>query len=265
MKEESEMKIWRRSIALICLILFAGKTYAVPSGEVWTPATLDIQPYGVLRVNVVNFFSMFETAKGGASAFPTISGLSLGVLPFNKIQMEVGVDLEEPSDYPVYFNAKLGTPEDALFKWCPGMSVGVFNVGTQKGQSDMDIVYAVIGKTIPKVGRIQVGPYFGNRNSSYFFIPDAGDDDLGVMVGFDRGFLSVKDRNGGEFNRMVLAADYASGKNAFGGGGVGLYYYFTRGAAVLTGPVWFNEPLINGEWKWTIQVYLNADLHFPGK
>lgn len=65
-------------------------------------------------------------------------------------------------------------------------------------------------------------------------------------VAFDRGFMPVKDKAGNEYNKLVFAADYASGKNALGGGGAGLYYYFTKDISLLTGPVWFNEKVING-------------------
>jgi len=55
----------------------------------------------------------------------------------------------------------------------------------------------------------------------------------------------------------VLAADYASGKNYIGGGGFGMYHYFTKDISLLTGPVWFNDHAINGQWKWTVQLDIN--------
>ncbi len=61
----------------------------------------------------------------------------------------------------------------------------------------------------------------------------------------------------GEFNRFVFVADYASGDNAIGGGGTGLYVYFTRKIDLAFGPVWFNDEGINGTWKWTMQLDIN--------
>jgi hypothetical protein len=78
----------------------------------------------------------------------------------------------------------------------------------------------------------------------------------GLMIGWDKGFHPVKDEKG-EFNRFVLAADYASGENAIGGGGAGLYIYFTRDVSLLMGPVWFNDRDLNGDYKWTIQLDIN--------
>ncbi|MBI1865160.1 MAG: EscU/YscU/HrcU family type III secretion system export apparatus switch protein, partial [Nitrospirae bacterium] len=66
-----------------------------------------------------------------------------------------------------------------------------------------------------------------------------------------------KDAEGNELSRLVFAVDYASGDNALGGGGAGLYYYFTKNVSLLTGPVWFNEEAINGKWKWTTQLDVN--------
>ena len=72
--------------------------------------------------------------------------------------------------------------------------------------------------------------------------------------------VSVKDKDGNEFNRIVFAADYASGKNAIGGGGFGFYYFFTKDISLLTGPVWFNDTDVNGRWKWTVQLDINVPI-----
>jgi hypothetical protein len=77
------------------------------------------------------------------------------------------------------------------------------------------------------------------------------------MIAFDRGFCRLRDAGSSQYSRLVLAADYASGNNAIGGCGVGACYYFTPRISLLTGPVWFNEEAINGEWKWTIQLDIN--------
>ena len=137
--------------------LTAGIAYAGPSSTCWTPMTMDIQSYGVLHLGVDNYFTVLRKADNGGSSFPTDTGLTMGVLPFDKIQMEVGVDWLEPSDYPFYFNAKIGTPEDSLFNGSPALAIGIFNVGTKTGVTDQDIGYAVIGKTIPGVGRFSAG------------------------------------------------------------------------------------------------------------
>ncbi len=245
-------------LTLTGLFLLNGVAFATPSTTYWTPATTDIQPFGILHIGVDNYFTVFRKAKNGASSFGTDIGLTMGVLPFEKLQMEVGVDLIEPTDYPVSFNAKLGTPEDSLFKWSPALNIGIFNVGTKKDVTNQNIVFGLVGKTIPVIGtRLFAGPYIGNGKA---LVDRRGDrENKGFMIGFDRGFFPAKDSEGNEYKKVVLAADYASGKNSIGGGGFGLYYYFTKDISLLTGPVWFNEKEINGKWKWTVQLDINVD------
>jgi hypothetical protein len=240
------------------ILLGAKIGIATPSTTYWTPATTDIQPYGVLHLGVDNYFTIFKEAEDGGSALPTDAGLTIGILPFESLQMEVGVDLIEPTDDPISFNAKLGTPEGSLFNGSPALNIGIFNAGTEDGVTDQDIVYGLVGKTIPYLGRLHFGPYIGNGDSLIDADGDAANK--GVMIGYDRGFLPFTDREGNEFNRLIFAADYASGNNSIGGGGFGLYYFFTKDISLLTGPVWFNESEINGEWKWTIQLDINMDL-----
>ncbi len=246
-------------LTLLAVLMFmSGIAHATPSTTYWTPMTVDIQPYGVLHIGVDNYFTVFRKASNGSGSFPTDFGLTMGVLPFEKLQMEVGVDLLESSNYPLYFNTKIGSPEGALFKGSPTLQLGIFNVGTKNNVTNQNIVHVVIGKTIDGIGRISAGPYIGNKK---VLIDKNGDkENTGIMVAFDRGFMPVKDKNGNEYNKLVFAADYASGKNALGGGGFGLYYYFTKDISLLTGPVWFNEEAINGKWKWTVQLDINLPI-----
>jgi hypothetical protein len=249
-----------RKLALVLAVLAAivpTAASATPSSTVWTPMSLDIQPYGVAHWGVDNYFTVFRKAANGAGDFPTDAGFTIGVLPGDKLKLELGVDLLEPSDYPVSFNAKLGYSEGGLFDGAPALQLGIANAGTESGVTNQNLVYLVVGKTIPHFGRLSVAPYRGNPD---LLVDAKGEkENTGVMVAFDRGFHPVKDAAGAEFNRFVIAADYASGENALGGGAVGLYYYFTPNVSLLTGPVWFNEEAINGEWKWTIQLDVNHD------
>lgn len=260
------MKLFKLfSAVVIALTLISGVAHATPSTTYWTPMTPDIQSYGVLHIGIDNYFRVASKPSDEATAsFPTDMGLTMGVLPFEKIQMEIGVDYLAPSDNPWFFNAKIGFPEGKMFSWSPALQIGVFNVGTKTNDANLtngtnqNIVFGVIGKTIPYLGRLSAGPYIGNDS---VLRSSAGEkENTGFMVAFDHGFLPVKDKNGNEYNKIVFAADYASGKNAIGGGGFGLYYFFTKDISLLTGPVWFNDEGINGKWKWTTQLDINCSL-----
>lgn len=248
------MKMLAAAAAIVALA--SSMAMATPSTTFWTPMTLDIQSYKVLHLGIDNYFTVDKQASSGNQmAFPTDLQLTMGVLPFDKLQMEVGIDALYPSDNPYFFNAKIGAPEDALFKGAPALQVGIFGVGTKDKVTNQDVVYGVIGKSIPVLGRLSVGPYIGNKTA--LNAGGTGTDNAGFMVAIDHGLFPAKDAAGNEYSRVVLAADYASGKNAIGGGGVGVYYYFTKDISLLTGPVWFNEKAINGTWKWTTQLDIN--------
>jgi hypothetical protein len=242
----------RRLTALI----LAGGLYAVvsatPSTEFWTSGTTDIQPFGVAHIGIDNYFTVFKKFTDGGGAFPTDAGLTVGVLPFSKVQMEIGIDLMEPLDFPVFVNVKLGVPENGFFKGQPGLVAGIFNVGTEKNMTDYNIAYTAIGKTLPVIGRFFLGGYIGKKTTL------AGATDKGITVAWDRSFLPAKSASGAEYSRLLLCADWASGKNYYGGGGAGIAFYFNESISVLTGPVFFNDETLNGKWKWSTQLDVNC-------
>ncbi len=284
------MKRLERTIIPIVFLslLVEGTVLATPSTTYWTTATSDVQPFNVWHIGVDNYFRLYQTQqdieKGQGAALPTDVGLTVGVLPFEKLNMEVGIDYLGPATFAhptlrsmgssVLFNAKLGTPEGAfLGSWFPAFNVGIFNVGTKSEVTSMNIVDFLVGKTLGPFGRIHGGGYYGNPGSVLMnkngCVPGAtrslpcsagqaaDHQNTGGMVGYDYGFWKVKDKEGNEYNKWVLAADYASGKNYIGGGGFGMYHYFTKDISLLTGPVWFNDHAINGQWKWTVQLDIN--------
>src|SRR3989338_7220032 len=245
----------------LAVLFGAGTVYATPSTTYWTTSVIDVQPYGVWHLGIDNYFTVFKD-QPDAVAFGTDLGLTVGVFPYEKIQLEVGVDLIENAyfdsggkDYPLFFNFKFGTPEGSLFPGSPGIAAGMWNIGTESDVTNYNIFHAMIGKTIPQIGRIHVGAYSGKKN----LLKSSGDDKTvgtaddeeeatGFMIGWDRWL--VKDK-------FMLAADYASGDNAVGAGGFGLYWFFAPNASMLMGPVFFNDKGVNGEWKWTTQLDVN--------
>lgn len=267
MKSLKSLSVRAAAVSSVLFACGAGIAQATPSTTYWTPASSDIQPYGVLHIGIDNYFTIGR--KGERGDLPTDVGLTIGALPYEKLQLEVGVDLMEPSTDPIFFNAKIGTPEGALFNGSPAINVGVFNVGTDSkaasedgdGRTDYNIVDLIVGKTLPGgLGRLHAGVYYGNSKA---LLDRNGDkENTGYMIGWDMGILREKESNGGEYHKWVFAADYASGKNAIGGGGIGVYHYFTKNISLLTGPVWFNEPAVagpnaNAKWVWTTQIDIN--------
>jgi len=255
------------AVILLAVVVFNGVANATPSTTFWTPMVMDIQPYGVFHLGVDNYFRVFTKASPSGSLPTDLTIPEIGVLPFDKVQMEVGIDYMANTDYPWLFNGKIGSLEDSYFKGQPAIEIAVFDVGTKSSgpsRTDWDVAYMVIGKTIDPIGRFSIGPYIGNHAA---LISSNGEhNNTGVMVAFDHGFFPVMDKDGNvDYNKVVFAADYASGKNVIGGGGFGVYYYFTKDISLLTGPVWFNDTGINGQWKWTVQLDINLPKLFGKK
>jgi len=221
---------------------------ATPTTTFWTPAVMDIQAPGVWHITYDSYFTVGHKGPGRVGeSFPTDMGLTYGFKVSRKVLGEAGFDVLEPTDQPLFFNAKIGYPEGALRRNAPALQIGVFNAGTKTGVTNQNIVHLIVGKTLPRrMGRVHASIYRGNSD---VLRSSAGEvENTGFMVAYDRWLTPGK---------YMLAADYASGKNAIGGGGVGLYTFFNRDISLLAGPVWFNDRGINGRTKWTVQLDVN--------
>lgn len=230
------------------LLLSVEAVSATPSSTFWTTAQTDVQPTGVWHAGVDCYFTVDKTSASGEQGdFPADFGLTVGLPIWGKLQAEVGVDAMFPSDHPLYLNAKVGLPEGCFGAWSPSVSLGVFNVGFAQGETDYNILHAAAGMTLPlKLGRLFLGGYIGNGN--LLVSSDGADESAGFMIGYDRPLIE---------GRLSIAADYAGGRNAIGGGGIGLCYYCSDKTSILAGPVWFNDAALNGPVKWTVQVDIN--------
>lgn len=232
-----------------------------PSTVFWTVCTTDVYATGTGHIEEDAYFTPFNRRGHGAS-FPPDTSFELGAFSWKEVSAEAGVDYLGGTDDPLYFNMGLAIADDKLFKGAPAFKVGCFNVGTRNrgsGRTDENIVDLIMGVTLPEGigGRFCLGGFSGSRA--------IGKNRQGFMVSYQRFFHPAKSCKGVDYFKWVLSADYASGKNAIGGGGVGLGYYFTPDIYVLTGPVWFNSAKINGSWKWSVQLAINFSLFDPKK
>lgn len=245
--------------------------FATPSTTFWTPMVEDIQPYGVLHLGIDNYFRLATPVTNTNAAFPTdFTAPTIGFLPFKKFQGEVGADYFGSTSHPWLFNTKVGVPEGSFSKYQPALEMGIYDLGKKfnlnPGESrlDFDVVYGVVGKTFPKAGRVTAGPYIGNHSA---LISSSGKtENVGFMAAFDHSFLPVIAKDGSfQYSKVVLAADYQSGKNALGAAGGGLYYYFTSDISLLVGPTFFNDKDLNGNWRLSTQLDINLPKLNPRK
>lgn len=243
--------------------MLAGSASATPSTTFFTPATTYMQPFGVPHIT-------YDTYFNGRVAYPIDTGLTIGILPFEKFQAEIGFDAflpykgfyAEPAG-PFSLNAKVGIPDGAYGKWFPGVSAGIYGVGLTKGTS-FDILHGEISKLLP-IGTLVAGGYFGVGGDDALWRSSGGVvHRAGVMGAYVTPDIMIN-RKG--LNKINFFADVMTGKNAFGGGGPGLGIYFTPSIDLLTGPVFFLDKALqppfppgNGSsMMWTVQLDVDID------
>lgn len=235
-------------MATALTIATTGIAMATPSTQIWIPST-DVQAFKSLHLGIDNYT---RTSSGGSDFRPNVYdlGLTAGVLPFEKVQAEVGVDymtygVNSLDSNPLSFNAKLGTPEDSLFSGSPALAFGGYGFGTKKDLTDSNIVYGLAAKTLPVVGRLSAGYYVGNDKV-------IGDKNDGVLLSWDRTMSEISDK-------LWVAADYQGGDNTVGAFSFGASWAFTKTVSVIFGYDIYNDQSMAGKNTFTTQL----DINFP--
>jgi hypothetical protein len=248
----------KKIAVIISLVLLCGTAaHATPSTQIWIPST-DIQPFKKVHFGFDQYIKM-EKADGTREANVINNGITVGVLPFEKIQMEVGIDQRsygvEPStdSTPFYFNAKIGTPEGSLFSGSPAIAIGGYDFGTKKFDSatalgtDYNIIYGLIAKTLGKAGRFSVGYYQGS--DKLLLDKNGKADEKGVLASWDRTISEISDK-------LWVAVDYMGGENSYGALSYGLAWKFAPNVGVIFGMDDYN----NSNFKPTYTIQVDIDL-----
>ncbi len=253
-------------LATLAAVASAQTARATPSTTYWAPSTTYVQPFLVPHVTYDTYFWKGTVAgQAGSPLYPIDTGLTMGVLPFEKLNLEVGFDLFLPSKDPLQLNAKLGVPEAAFFTGSPSLAVGIYGVGTKSSSSteagtDFDLVYGQVQKNLPWGGYVSAGGYYGAGSRILWLGSDGRENRAGFM-----GAVAAPDWNVNlpGLKKVVFVADVQTGKNVFGAGGPGVYLYFTDTVDLLTGPVWFfDRDLQPGgrDLLWTVQLDIDVQL-----
>jgi hypothetical protein len=177
-------------------------------------------------------------------------GITVGLLPFEKIGLEVGIDYRDVDGNhmnPLFFNFKLGVPEGAFFKYMPAIALGGYDFGTSyKATANPDvfvtsynILYGLASKNIWKLGRFSVGGYkgaVGGDPELTFYVPSdpASVESAGVLVSWDRTLTEISDK-------LWAAVDFQSGRNGYGALSFGLAWSFAANASLVAGMDFFND------------------------
>jgi hypothetical protein len=232
---------------------------ATPSTTYWTPATTYVQPYLVPHLT-------YDTYFGESGAYPIDTGITLGVLPWEKLQGEVGFDVlygpgAVTTKAAFLLNAKLVIPEGALGEMAPGFSLGAQNIGFEKNVSDLNLFHASVGKTFG-FGNLTAGAYYG-ANKKALLTTAAKVPQFGGLASYTSPDINVKVTG---LDKVVFLADVQTGKNNFGAYGAGVAFYFTPAIDVITGPVFFLDKDVQpgaSKMLWTVQLDVDFDLRTP--
>jgi hypothetical protein len=225
-------------LAALTIALFSATGVATATGstQIWIPST-DIQAFKSVHLGIDNYIRTQKDANGVYGSGIYDIGLTTGISPFTKVQAEFGIDYLNMGDnaaldaknydlHPIYFNGKIALPEDSLFKVAPAIAVGAYNFGLKSGLTNYNIVYALIAKTIPVVGRISVGYYIGNKN---LLVDENGNaSNSGLLLSWDRAMTEISDK-------LWLAVDYQGGKNYLGALNIGFSWAFSKNVSVIFG------------------------------
>jgi len=249
----------KKLIIILFVIFLFGNTEidSTPSTQLWIPST-DFQGFGTFHLGFDNFFRL-KNVDGTRGGTIYCAGFTTGILPFKKVQAEGGIDYFTMSDplydnNPLLFNIKVGIPEGSLFKNCPGIVAGAYNIGTKQNLTNYNMYYGLVAKTLPFIGRISAGYYAGNKA---ILLDDKGKTaNNGLLLSWDRTMTEISDK-------LWIAVDYQGGNNSFGSLNAGFSWAFSKNvSAIFAYDIWNDSKVLynsrdTNSNSLTIQVDIN--------
>jgi hypothetical protein len=242
-------------IIFLSLSILPLSAFATASTHIWAPST-DVQAYEVFHTTTDYYLPTEQTPAGGRIPPVTNTGLTVGILPLQKLNAEVGIDhksgLGGADDYPLYFNAKIGVPENSFGNWFPAAAVGIFDLGTKSDLTDYNVVYGKLAKTLGPVGRLSLGYFSGNEK---LLLDAKGEkDNFGVFGAWERTMTEVSPK-------LWLCLEYMGTESGYGTFDVGGSWKFADNVGMVLGYDIFN----NSDIPSTVTVQVDIDFSLKGK
>lgn len=218
--------------------LLVTSCFATATTHIWAPST-DVQPYKKWHLTSDFYVPTENDTNNTRPNTITNFGLTVGILPFEKLNAEVGFDHKSGygtlDDFPWYFNTKLGIPENAYGKFFPALAVGIYDVGTKENKTTYNVVYGKAGKTISlgelSLGRFSLG-YF--RGDSDLLLHGTKKDNNGALLCWERTMTEISDK-------LWVAVDYQGSQSSYGSTNVGFSYKFSDNTSVIFGYDFYNN------------------------
>ena len=127
-------------------------------------------------------------------------------------------------DHPIYFNGKIGMPEGAMFENSPTIAIREYNFGLKTNLTNYNIIYGMIGKTLPVVGRLSVGYY--TEHKKLLVDETAVKANSGMEASWDRTMTEISDK-------LWFAVDYQSEINYLGALNAGFSWFFSKNVSMI--------------------------------
>ncbi len=231
------MKITQSTLSILFIGLFgisiSGSAWGTASTHIWGPST-DIQAFKLWHITSDFYLPVKLDNHGNRISTVTNLGLTVGILPLQKVNAEIGFDhksgLGGLDNYPYYGNFKIGIPENAFGKYWPSLAVGMFDFGFKKDYTDFNIMYAKIAKTISigktQLGRLSVGYFSGNED--LLFDGEGEKDNSGVMFAWEKTISEISDK-------LWFCAEYMGSNSAYGTLNFGAAWKFAPNVSMVGG------------------------------
>lgn len=227
-----------------CLLMPFYVARATGTTHIWAPSA-DVQPFRIWHITG-DFYVPVETDdEGNHIATVTNVGLTVGILPFKKLNMEIGFDHKSgmgiSDNHPLYGNAKIGVPENAYGRVFPAIAVGILDVGTKKYMTDYNVFYAKAARTISvgqiSLGRVSLGYFTGAKK--LLVDENLKKDNSGLMAAWECTMTELSEK-------LWLCVDYMGTKSVYGCWNIGASWKFAPKVSLLGGYELFdNQNLIN--------------------
>ena len=233
------MKVLKAIFFLVsCCLSLVPYAFCTASTHIWSPST-DVQAYKKWHLTSDFYVPTENNSDGTRANTVTNLGLTVGVLPFEKLNAEVGFDHKSGygslDDYPWYFNTKVGIPENAYGKFFPALAVGIYDIGIKNDKTDYNVMYGKAAKTFSidevSLGRFSIG-YF--KGDSKLLMHDGEKDNSGLLFAWERVMPEISDK-------LWLCVDYQGTKSSYGAWNAGFSWKFADNVSGLFGYDFYND------------------------
>ncbi len=226
------------ALAVMAQMMVVASVFATASTHIWAPST-DVQAYKKWHLTA-DFYVPTESNSDGTRANTiTNAGLTVGILPFKKLNAEVGFDHKSGygalDKYPMYFNAKVGIPEDSYGKFFPAVVFGMYDIGTKEDKTDSNVFYGKIAKTLTlggvNLGRLSAGYFVGNNK---LLVHGGKKDNAGALLAWERVMTEISDK-------LWLCVEYQGSRSSYGAMNYGASWKFADNVSVIFGYQIYND------------------------